>query len=106
MRPTLEHFQGIALQCTFGDNHSFARQQLGGLHCGQAIIDQPRLQLVVVGLESRPGLPVPIAAVGPGLLANLGHEPVVQAVFASVPLQTGFGRGGNVALDGLSVQAH
>ena len=60
----------------------------------------------MVGLESRPGLPVPIAAVGPGRLAHLGQEPIVQAVFAGVPVQTGFGRGGNVALDGLSVQAH
>ena len=53
LRPTLA-LQGIALQCPFGDNHSLARQQLGGLHCGQAIIDQPRFQLVVVGLEGRP----------------------------------------------------
>jgi hypothetical protein len=68
-----ERFQCIALQCAFWDNHSLACQELGGLDCGQAIIDQPGLQLVVVGLESRPGLPVPIWAVGPGLLAYLGH---------------------------------
>ena len=101
-----EDLERIALQCAFGDDHSLAGQELGGLHCGQAIVDQPGLQLVMVGLEGRPGLPVPIAAVGPGLLADLGHELVVQSVFAGAPLQAGLGRGGNVALDGLSVQAH
>ena len=47
-----EDLQRIALQGPLGDHHSFAGQQLGGLHRGEAIVDQPRLQLVVVGLES------------------------------------------------------
>jgi hypothetical protein len=47
-----EDLERIALQSPFGDNHSFAGQELGGLHCGEAIIDQPRLQLVMVGLEN------------------------------------------------------
>jgi hypothetical protein len=46
-----QHFQGITLQCAFGDDRSLACQQLGRFDCGQAIVDQPRFQLVVVGLE-------------------------------------------------------
>jgi hypothetical protein len=47
-----EHLQCIALQCPLRDGDSCARQQLGGLHCSEAIVDQPRLQLVVVGLKN------------------------------------------------------
>jgi hypothetical protein len=49
---------------------------------------------------------VPISAVGPSLFADLGHQLIVQSVFAGAPVQTGFGGGGDVALDGLAVQAH
>ena len=46
-------------------------------HGGQALVDQPFSELVVVGLEHRPALAVAVGATRPGQLAHLGHEGVV-----------------------------
>ena len=46
-----EDLERITLHGPFGHDHSFAGQQLGCLHCGEATVDQPGLQLVMVGLE-------------------------------------------------------
>ena len=49
---------------------------------------------------------MPIGPARPGVLAHLGHQLVAQRAFAAVPGQAGLASGGNVALDGLAVQAH
>ena len=47
-----EHLERITLNGPLGHRHPFASQELGRLDCREVIVDQPGLQLVMVGLES------------------------------------------------------
>ena len=49
-----------------------------------SLADEPRLQLVVVGLDHLPGRSVAIGPVGTHLLADLGDEQVVDLGFTLV----------------------
>ena len=54
---TLAALQGIAVQGALGQYDTLALQQLVRLHHRQLLLDQPHLQLVVMGGRHCPGVP-------------------------------------------------
>ncbi len=80
-----------------------AGQQLVGLDHRQSLVDQPRLQLLVMRPQRLPAGAVPVGAVRADPLTHLADQLVAQLALAPVADQPGLHPGGHVTLDRLAV---
>ena len=98
-----EDLQGIAVQGALRDDDPTALQQLVGLFDRELVVDEPGLQLVVVGLDHRPGRTVAIGPVRSHPLADLADQLVGDLGFSSACDQAADESGLDVAADRLSI---
>jgi hypothetical protein len=94
-----EDLQGIAVQGALRDDDPTALQQLVGLFDRELVVDEPGLQLVVVGLDHRPGRTVAIGPVRSHPLADLADQLVGDLGFSSACDQAADESGLEVAAD-------
>jgi len=98
----VEHLQRVAVKRALGQHHALALQFVGLDH-GQVLVDQPGLQLVVVGGGHRPGSAVAVGAVGTNRFAHNGNQLVAERLLAGVTVEAGTGGRLHVAPHRLSV---
>ncbi len=98
-----ELFEGVTVQCPLRNLDATAGQQPVGLDHRQPLVDQPRLELVVMGPQDVPAGAVAVGAVRADQLAHLADQPVCQLSFVAVADQPGLGPGRHVTLDRLAV---
>ena len=65
-----EHLQGVALSGALRDDHAAPGEQLAGLDRRQTVVNQPALQLLVVGHQQAPRRTVAFAAMRAHLFAH------------------------------------
>ena len=75
------------MQRALGHDGALAAQQLVGLDPGEALVDHPRLELVVVGHQHRPGHAVAVGTMRAHRLAHLGQERVGQLLLAAAAVE-------------------
>ena len=72
------------MQGALGDHGAPSGQQVVDLDHGEAIVHQPRLELVVVGLERVPRLTMAVGAVGTHGLAHRPDQLVAELALTAV----------------------
>jgi hypothetical protein len=85
-----EHPECVAVQRALRHADAPARQQFTGLHRRQPILDEPGLQLIVIGLDDIPGGAVTVGTVRAHPFAHLADQLVAQlllSLFAATPPQ-------------------
>ena len=101
--PVARDLQRVPVQRPLGNHHAPAGQQLTDLHHRQALV-QEALDLLMMGRQHRPALPVTICAVRPDPLSNRADQLIAQLPLAAGPIQPARLRRGHIPADGLTVQ--
>jgi len=98
-----EDLQRVAVQRALRHDHPLADQQLTGLHHSQLLLDQPRLELVVVGHQSRPRRAVTGRAVRAHPLTHHTDQHVGELLLAGLTDKPRLHAGRHIAPDRLAV---
>jgi hypothetical protein len=101
--PVARDLQRVPVQRPLGNHHAPAGQQLTDLHHRQALV-QEALDLLMMGRQHRPALPVTAGAVRADPLSHRADQRIAQLPLTPRAIQPARLRHGHVPADGLAVQ--
>jgi hypothetical protein len=101
--PVARDLQRVPVQRPLGNHHAPAGQQLTDLHHRQDLV-QEALDLLMMGRQHRPALPVTAGAVRADPLSHRADQRIAQLPLTPRAIQPARLRHGHVPADGLAVQ--